>query len=113
MTKLAVIVKRPDEPYGHMTHISDRLENLQKTVGGCIETLELTDDDIVICNGEGKILGLEPNIRLYSDTPFPLNIVGTIIVIGTKGEEFDDIHMNFKTWKKLVDTWEGRNGKTD
>lgn len=37
MKKIKVIVKRPDEQYGHVCHISDRLENLQKTVEGYIE----------------------------------------------------------------------------
>jgi len=32
--KIKVIIKRPDEKYGHVTGISRTLENLQKTVGG-------------------------------------------------------------------------------
>ena len=39
MAKIKVIIKRPDEKYGHVTHISPRLENLQKTVEGYIETI--------------------------------------------------------------------------
>ena len=30
--KVRVIIKRPDEKFGHVTNISVRLENLQKTV---------------------------------------------------------------------------------
>lgn len=43
MKKIKVIVKRPDSvPYS--THISNSLENLQKTVGGYIETVTLASD---------------------------------------------------------------------
>lgn len=31
-SKIKTIIKRPDEQYGHVTHISQTLENLQKTV---------------------------------------------------------------------------------
>ena len=34
MAMLRAIVKRPDELVGHMTNVSDRLETMQKTVGG-------------------------------------------------------------------------------
>ena len=46
MSKIRAIVKRPDEKYGHVTHISASLENLQKTVGGYIETVGLTESDV-------------------------------------------------------------------
>jgi hypothetical protein len=29
-------------------------------------------------------------------------------VIGTEGDEFADVKMDFKMWKSLVDKWEGR-----
>lgn len=46
MAKIRAIIKRPDEEYGHVTHISATLENLQKTVGGYIETVGLTESDV-------------------------------------------------------------------
>lgn len=108
MAKLRCIIKRPDEPYGHVTSISATLENLQKTVGGYIETVKLTDSDVIIVNEEGKLLGLEKNLRMYGDTVYADTLVGTIIVLGTKEDEFDDVKIDFQTWKKLVDKWEGR-----
>lgn len=39
--KIKVIIKRADEEYGHVTNISHRLENLQNTVGGYIETVNI------------------------------------------------------------------------
>lgn len=103
--KLKCIIKRPDEKYGHVCHISASLENLQKTVGGYIETVGLTESDVIICNEEGKLLGLEKNLRMYGDTAYSDTLVGTIIVLGTEGDEFADVKIDFGTWKKLIDKW--------
>ena len=101
MTKIKCIIKRPDEKYGHVTHISDRLENLQKTVGGYIETVPAIQGAVIICNEEGKLQGLEPNMWYFHD-----RLVGTIIVIGTKGDEFADIPISLAQWKTFVDKQE-------
>lgn len=103
--KLRCIIKRPDEEYGHVCHISASLENLQKTVGGYIETVGLTESDVIICNEEGKLLGLEKNLRMYGNTAYSDTLVGTIIVLGTEGDEFADVKIDFGTWKKLIDKW--------
>lgn len=99
MGKVRAIIKRPDEQYGHVCNISATLENLQKTVGGYIETITF-EDFVIIVNEEGKLQGLEPNMLIGMDM-----LVGTIIVIGTKGEEFSDLTISFHTWKALVDKW--------
>lgn len=104
MKRIKCIVKRPDEAYGHMTHVSNSLENLQKTVGGYIETYPLGDKLIAIVNEEGKIKGLEPCLRIHDWDV----LVGTIIIVGTNGEEFDHIPIDFKAWKALVNRLEGR-----
>ena len=99
--KIKVIIKRPDEEYGHMTNISPRLENLQKTVGGYIETMNIGKITIIM-NEEGKLRELPKNISLGSTT-----IVGTIIICGTQDEDFADIPIIFKEWKDMVDTFRG------
>ena len=99
MAKVRAIIKRPDEQYGHVCNISATLENLQKTVGGNIETITF-ENFVIICNEEGKLRKLEPNMFVGMDM-----LVGTIIVIGTKGEEFSDLRLDFSVWKKLVDKW--------
>lgn len=95
--KIKVIVKRPDELYGHMTNISNTLENMQKIVEGPIETLTMPGY-VLILNEEG---------RLY-DSPFNchvagFNLFGTIIVAGVKGDEFADVGISFDEWKKIID----------
>ena len=99
MRKIKVIIKRPDEEYGHVTHISDKLENLQKTVGGFIETVPAVQGAIIICNEEGKLKGLEPNMWCFGD-----RLHGTLIVCGAAGEELDDIPISLAQWKKFVDS---------
>lgn len=102
MQKIRAIIKRPDEKYGHVTNISPTLENLQKTVGGYIEPVSF-DGWVILCNENGKIEGLPYNMRLGNVDV----LVGTIVVLGTEGEEFTDCPVDFKVWKKLVDRWEG------
>lgn len=102
MAKIRAIIKRPDEKYGHMTSISARMGNLQNIVGGMIETIEV-DDIVILCNEEGKLLGLPENI------PSPVDeddmIVGTIIIC-SYNDEYDDfggIKWDFAKWKKYLD----------
>ena len=103
--KIRVIMKRPDkEPY--VTNISDTLENMQKTVGGHIEVFSLSPDFAIICNEEGKLLGMEPNFRIGGQY-----FVGTCFVVGTKGEEFCDCPIDLKTLRLIVpDMWRVNNG---
>lgn len=99
--KVSVIIKRPGEkPY--KTNISDSLKNLQNTVGGNIETVTLCEDMTFIVNEEGRLLGLP-----YNCTVCDVELYGTVVVIGVKGDEFDDIPMTFDQAKKLFpQMWE-------
>ena len=103
MAKIKVIIKRPDEKYGHVTHISARLENLQNTVGGYIETITVIKGVILICNEEGKLRDMEPNMWLNGDL-----IRGTIIICGQNGEDISDIPITLQQWRNIVDRQEER-----
>lgn len=107
--KMRVLIKRPDEKYGHVCNISNRLENLQKTVGGYIEAIQIAESAdekpiLLVCNEEGKIKGLEHNMYIGDE-----EIVGTFFLCSTEGEEFADLPYTFgmAEWKKLVNenTW--------
>ena len=56
MAKIGVIIKEPGRVPRHV-NISNTLENLQKTVGGYIETVTLCSDIVVICDEEGASKG--------------------------------------------------------
>lgn len=103
MEKIKAIIKRPDETHGHMTWISNTLENLQRTVGGFIEVVPLTVNSVMILNEEGKIKNLERNFRF--GTTFQDTIRGEVIICGVDGEQFTDIPFDFKTWKQLLKNW--------
>ena len=52
-----VIYKAPECP-PEPRDIPNTLEELQATVGGYIETVTLAADTAIICNEEGRLLGL-------------------------------------------------------
>ena len=100
--KVKVIVKRPDEEYGHVTNISMSLKNLQKTVEGYIETVSVGENAVCICNEEGKILKLQPNFWMGMDALCKDLIRGTVVIVGVDGEDFVDIPFDFDTWKRIL-----------
>ncbi len=107
MSKIRAIIKRPDEQYGHVTNISNTLENLQRTVGGYIETVTFrgprTDSPpfVVICDEEGRLKGKALNCAI-GDARCASSFVGDIVVVGIDGDEFTDCPLNFKDWKRMV-----------
>ena len=113
--KIKCIVKRPDEQFGHVTWISDSLENLQKTVGGYIETVTLDNGVVLIVNEEGRLRNMPYNFTLrflhyFNPTdavevrPHQM-IFGTVIACGADGDEFADIPIGFNEWKALLCEW--------
>lgn len=104
--KIRVIIKRPDEKYGHTTNISPSLENLQKHVEGRIEIVPILEDKglVMICNEEGKIQRLQRNF-IMGTPPFHDIIVGTVIICGIEGEDLADVPIGFDTWKYMINRW--------
>lgn len=66
--------------------IDNTLKALQTEVGGYIETVTIASDAVVICNEEGRILGLPDNCRVCG-----VDFVGTILVVGRNKDEFCDV----------------------
>ena len=56
-----------------IVRLDNNLESLQAAVSigadyrGLIERISLSDEVCILCNEEGKLIGLEPNRRLWSD----------------------------------------------
>jgi hypothetical protein len=106
--KIKCIVKRPDEQFGHVTWISDSLENLQKTVGGYIETVTLDNGVVLICNEEARLRDMPYNFtlrRMRGVVTVQNAIFGTVIACGVDGDEFADIPIDFNEWKSLLCEW--------
>lgn len=64
--------------------IESDLESLQEIVGGYIEIVwPFNDNAAIICNEEGKILGLEKNRPIHDEDGLVYDIVcGTMIIAG-------------------------------
>lgn len=94
--KIKVFIKEPGKKLRSVA-ISNTLENLQKTVGGYIETFTLNSDLVVICNEEGKLLNLPYNCDILGES-----FVGTLIFAGVDGEEFGDVPAEYQKMKTLL-----------
>lgn len=76
--------------------VTNTLKNFQNAVGGYIETVTLTEDLAIICNEEGRLMGLP-----YNCTICGVSFVGDIILAGVSGEKFADLPMDYKRMKQL------------
>lgn len=82
---MQVVRKDPGKP-PVITQVKNTLEALQQAVGGPIETVTLARDAVIICNEEGRLMGLPHNCRLLG-----IDFVGTILVVGVDGDEFSGL----------------------
>ena len=82
---MKIIYKAPGLP-AEVRDVPNTLEALQGLVGGYIETVTVATDAVIICNEEGRLIGLEPNCTLLG-----VHFVGPIVVAGVAGEEFTDL----------------------
>ena len=73
--------------------IDGSLESMQKLVGGHIQAIYPFDDPVaIVCNDEGKLLGLPMNRTLTDDHGVPYDIVcGTFFVAGLKEDYFTSL----------------------
>ncbi|AGL02868.1 DUF3846 domain-containing protein [Desulfoscipio gibsoniae] len=74
-----LMVEPMKEPYP--SEVENTLEGLQSAVGGYIETVYLEDCAVLVCNEEGKLLGLPGNRSLGNDI-----ITGTFFVAGSNDD---------------------------
>ena len=113
--KIKCIVKRPDEQFGHERLISDSLKDLQKMVGGYIETVTLPNGVVLICNEEGRLRNMPYNFTLrflyyFNPTdsvevrPHQM-IFGTVIAFGAEEDQLTDVPIDFNEWKSLLCEW--------
>ena len=84
--QILVIIKHPgEEPYVEPL-FDNTLEAFQKAVGGYIETVTFATYATIICNKEGRMMGLAHNC-----TALGVDFCGTILVAGVKGDEFSSL----------------------
>lgn len=89
MTVLAVM---PGKKPARM-EIDGSLESMQKFVGGTIQALYPFDDPVaIVCNEEGKLMGLEYNRALRNETGAIYDILcGPFFVCGLGEDDFSSL----------------------
>lgn len=80
MEKVKVVQKKVNDVF-RQVEIDNSLEAMQKLVGGYIEVVYMFDNVFMVCNEEGKLIGLEPNLVLGNGDV----VVGDIFFV-----EFDE-----------------------
>ena len=75
---IKVFIKHPGK-LGFAASIKNELKEMQELVGGYIETVMFTDNLIIVCNEEGRLIPLPKNM---------MGIHGTFFIVGTEGDEF-------------------------
>lgn len=85
-TNITVLMVEPEkEPV--VTTIKNDLDSLQRAVSigagyqGLIEIIGIDDNVCILCNEEGKLIGLDPNRRFYKDI-----LCGVFYIIGVNDE---------------------------
>ena len=82
---MTAIYKAPGQK-PEIIDIPNTLEALQEKVGGHIETVPFATDARIVCNEEGRLLGLPGNCCLLG-----VHFVGPILIVGVDGDEFTDL----------------------
>ena len=105
------IIRRDPDGGPEWVYIENGLEPLQKTVGGYIECVTLEEKDgvraVLLCDEEGKLTGKKYNCFLLSKDGWPRDIiVGTLLVVGSKDDEFTDLPEDlWETVKDRMTAW--------
>jgi hypothetical protein len=89
MTNNIQVLVVPVDQKPYLKVIPNTLEALQEIVGGYIELVKTSEGYNMICNEEGKLIDLTPNIYIHNRMD---NICGTFFVCNNDDEgEFTDI----------------------
>lgn len=99
MGKILVWLKEPGKKARHVW-ISPSLANLQKTVGGYIESHQIATDLILLCDEEGRFKDYEPNVHVVG-----VEFVGTLLLVGQQGEDFSSCKLTPDQMRKMFPEW--------
>lgn len=96
MNRIKVIVK-PVGKIAHVEWVDNTLEAFQRIVGGYIETVTVCSDVLIVCNEEGRLLGLPHNCKAFG-----ADFVGDIAFVGHKGSNFTDIPVELEQINQVI-----------
>lgn len=92
---MRIVYKKPGKP-AEARNVPNTLDEWQRLVGGYIETVSLSENIIIVCNEEGWLLDLQPNVKFRNQI-----IVGPVVFVGVRDDEFFDIDRD--TEAKLIE----------
>lgn len=104
-----LMVEPGKSPYA--AEIESGLKSLQAAVGGDIQAVYPYEDPVaLICNEEGKLMGLPLNRALFDDDGHIYDIVsGNFLIVGLGEENFTDLSPDLMekygeqfTWGQIV-----------
>ena len=101
---MKVLVVEPQKPC-HVQEI-ENLADMQQLVGGDIEAVyPFQDSAALVCNAEGKLLGLPMNRPLLDEDRLPYDIIcGTFFIAGLGQEDFVSLtDEQIQRYKSLYD----------
>lgn len=100
---MKILMVEPDKPAVEI-EIDEKLESLQKAVGGYIEAVYPFEDPVaIICNEEGKCNGMRLNRALYDEKGDVYDIIaGTFLVTGLTKDSFGSLS------DELIETYRER-----
>jgi len=101
--KISVFIKEPGKKLRHV-NIENSLENLQKTVGGYVEMIRLSNGMAMLMAEEGKLRNMPYNFT----TMLTGELYGTIVFCGLEKndegeEEFGDVPMKWEEAKRVFE----------
>lgn len=99
---MRILLIEPGQPAVEK-EINGSLKSMQEIVGGTIQAVyPFTDPVALICNDEGKLLGLQPNRALYSTATGSAYdvVVGTFFLCGAPAEAENFASLTDKQMKK-------------
>ena len=81
------------KPFGEFEDMElTTLSEMQEFVGGYIQALPVANKTLLVCNDEGKLMGLEPTLALIGQQGNVIDIVvGNVFLCGAGVEDFTDI----------------------
>ena len=86
---MKVVIKRVGQ-MGEVIEVENTLETWNDIVGGWIQTFPLASDMLIICNEEGKLKGLEPNVEIVVGECSEL-IVGDFAIVKQGYDDFEGL----------------------
>ena len=94
---LKAIVKEPGkEPEEFI--VADDYKELKSIVGGHLESVTVEEGLVVLCDDEGRLNGKPYNCWFDG-----INFRGTIVVLGSKGEDFDNCPITLDEFRELCE----------